>query len=161
MSLLSRNNYIHIECRLCGSVEMRKRSALFFNAAVVRSRRQARRVNNLPGIFFFFFYLNQFGGATATGVWLLLSLTSEVLTFSERRIIFSISSLFAVMSAKLFLVPRAAERAAPPPSPPRPPPPLHRVGVNAGATLYEWLSTRCTRCTSVIRLSCCLPTGSL
>lgn len=44
---------------------MRKRSTLFFNAAIVRSRWHARRVNNLPGIFF---YLNEFSAATATGV---------------------------------------------------------------------------------------------
>lgn len=108
-------------------------------------------------IYLEFFFLNEFSPATATGFRFCCHWRQKCWPFRAEDHIFHLI-LVCSDERKAVFSPRTAERVG---AHPCHPPPFHRAGVNAGATLYEWLFTRCTRCTSVIRLSCCLPTGYL
>lgn len=115
----------------------------------------ACRMNNLPGNFFFF--LNEFSAATVTGLCFCCLWRQKCWPFQAVDHIFHLILVWSDES-KAVISPPTAERVGAQPCHPAP---CHRAGVNAGVTLYEWLFTRCTWCTSVSRLSCCLPTGCL
>lgn len=136
-------------------LKQEKKIELFFNAVLVRSR-----VYTFTAWIIYleiFFFLNEFSAATVTGSGFCCHWRQKCWPFQAVDHIFHLI-LVCSDESKAVISPPTAERVG---AQACHPPPFHRAGVNAGATLYEWLFTRCTCCTSVIRLSCCLPTGYL
>lgn len=86
-------------------------------------------------IYLEFFFLNEFSPATATGFGFCCHWRQKCWPFRAEDHIFHLILVCSDEREAVFSPP-AAERVG---AHPCHPPPFHRAGVNAGATLYEWL----------------------